>query len=216
MTERATRPKKKKIPGGNGDSQQTRAAFVAAAKREFAAHGYDQTGLREIAAAAGADKRLITRYFGSKEQLFEEALRSSTSKFEADRSDYARFGRRFAERTFGNCELTRSDRLEFISLCIRSAATPVGKGLVRANVKQQIERMAANLEGGDTALRAALVLVVCFGTALVREVLKIDELVELDVEKAAIHIAPILQSLIDGPAPEAPRTRRRARSSAVD
>jgi AcrR family transcriptional regulator len=51
----------------------TRAALLDAARRRFAAHGFDGVSVRDIAADAGVDPALIFRYFGSKPALFEEA-----------------------------------------------------------------------------------------------------------------------------------------------
>ena len=56
------------------DAQRTRAAILAAAQEAFSRTGYLDTGLREITAAAGANPALVSRYFGSKEKLYEAAL----------------------------------------------------------------------------------------------------------------------------------------------
>src|SRR4051795_7094747 len=48
----------------------TRAAIAAAARRRFAEVGYPRTTMRAIAADAGVDPRLITHFFGSKQELF--------------------------------------------------------------------------------------------------------------------------------------------------
>src|SRR5690348_8135347 len=52
----------------------TREAILESARRAFAAHGYDAAGVREIARDAGVTAMLVNRYFGSKEQLFEEVV----------------------------------------------------------------------------------------------------------------------------------------------
>lgn len=56
------------------DAQRTRAAILAAAQEAFSVRGYSDTGVREITAAAGVNPALVSRYFGSKERLYEEAL----------------------------------------------------------------------------------------------------------------------------------------------
>jgi AcrR family transcriptional regulator len=56
------------------DAHRTRTAILAAARQAFSAKGYSAAGVREIAAAAGVNPALVSRYFGSKEGLFEEAL----------------------------------------------------------------------------------------------------------------------------------------------
>lgn len=68
-------------PGGGrragrraGDSG-TREAILAAARAQFADHGYDGATIRAIAAAAGVDPALVHHFHGSKEQLFVAAMR---------------------------------------------------------------------------------------------------------------------------------------------
>ena len=48
----------------------TREAILAAAARAFAEQGYPRTTLRGIAKDAGVDTRLVSHYFGSKQELF--------------------------------------------------------------------------------------------------------------------------------------------------
>jgi AcrR family transcriptional regulator len=52
----------------------TRAAILEAATGRFAAESYEQVGMRDIARDVGVDPALISRYFGSKEELFRAVL----------------------------------------------------------------------------------------------------------------------------------------------
>ena len=52
----------------------TRAAMLDAAVCRFARDGYDGASVRDIAADAGVDAALVSRYFGGKEELFNEVL----------------------------------------------------------------------------------------------------------------------------------------------
>jgi AcrR family transcriptional regulator len=61
----ATRPR---------NASQTRADILSAARRRFAAEGYERTTLRAIAADVGVDAALVIRYFGSKQDLFAAAV----------------------------------------------------------------------------------------------------------------------------------------------
>ena len=57
--------------GGAGlPGSGTREAILAAASRAFGEQGYPRTTLRAIARDAGVDTRLVTHYFGSKQDLF--------------------------------------------------------------------------------------------------------------------------------------------------
>lgn len=56
-----------------GDSG-TREAILAAAREQFAEHGYDGATIRAIAAAAAVDPALVHHFYGSKERLFAAAM----------------------------------------------------------------------------------------------------------------------------------------------
>jgi AcrR family transcriptional regulator len=64
----------KMLPFKRRNAPATKARIIAAAQRLFAAHGYAQTGLRDIAAEAGIALSLISQHFGAKADLFEAAL----------------------------------------------------------------------------------------------------------------------------------------------
>jgi AcrR family transcriptional regulator len=53
---------------------QTRDQILEAARGLFAERGYDRTTIRSVAAAAGVNQGLVHHYFGSKQQLYREAL----------------------------------------------------------------------------------------------------------------------------------------------
>lgn len=59
---------------GIKDSQRTRQAILHAAQDAFSTRGYLATSVRDITARAGVSVALVSRYFGSKERLFEDAL----------------------------------------------------------------------------------------------------------------------------------------------
>lgn len=58
-------------------SARTRELLLKAAHDEFTDHGLSGGRVDRIAAAAGCNKQRIYAYFGSKEHLFEEVLRSA-------------------------------------------------------------------------------------------------------------------------------------------
>ena len=58
--------------GNNG----TRKAILSAAAKMFAARGFRAATVRDICAEAGANIALVSRYFGSKRELYAEVCRS--------------------------------------------------------------------------------------------------------------------------------------------
>lgn len=63
---------------------EVRSALIEAAQTVFAAHGYSGSTTREIAQLAGTNDILIYRHFGSKAELFEQAVLDPFSQFVAD------------------------------------------------------------------------------------------------------------------------------------
>ena len=55
-------------------AEQTRTALLAAATEEFAKHGFANTSLAQIAAAARVTKGAVYHHFTDKASLFEEVL----------------------------------------------------------------------------------------------------------------------------------------------
>ena len=54
--------------------EETRAALVAAARREFAEHGYSSASIRSICSAAGVTTGALYFFFRNKEELFEAVV----------------------------------------------------------------------------------------------------------------------------------------------
>src|SRR5690348_5267904 len=64
-------------PTRRRDAARTRQALLEAARHRFAGDGYAATTVRDIADDAGVNVALISRYFQSKEGLFEACLTSA-------------------------------------------------------------------------------------------------------------------------------------------
>jgi len=62
------------------DPARTRSRILAAATDEFARHGLGGARVDRIAAQAGANKRMLYYYFGSKEELFLAVLEESYAR----------------------------------------------------------------------------------------------------------------------------------------
>jgi len=60
--------------GRRPGAPDTRAAILASAVELFAAHGFQRTTIRAVAATAQVDPALVHHYFGTKDDLFIAAL----------------------------------------------------------------------------------------------------------------------------------------------
>ena len=78
------------------NAEATRAAIHDAAMERFSRESYDDVGMRDIAGDVGVDAALVSRYFGSKEDLFASVLDSCSNGNELMEGPRAEFGRRVA------------------------------------------------------------------------------------------------------------------------
>jgi AcrR family transcriptional regulator len=60
-----------------GDSEQTKAHIIAAAREVFSEHGILAVSVRDVAQAAGVTHGLVHHYFGTKDQLVAEVLKNA-------------------------------------------------------------------------------------------------------------------------------------------
>jgi AcrR family transcriptional regulator len=173
----------------------TRLAILEAAKTCFMHDGYEQVGVRDIAARAGVDPALVNRYFGSKEGLFSEAVASKFDLRHLLDGDRATLGERLARYVLQK----KSDGADYDPLValLRSSSSDVCSGMLRNAIVQGFVRpLAARLEGPDALSRAELVGSTLLGLLVHRTVIGGAEAV--DNERMLALVAPALQTIIDG------------------
>jgi AcrR family transcriptional regulator len=175
----------------------TRQAILDAAKICFMHEGYEQVGVREIAARAGADPALVNRYFGSKEALFTEAV---TRKFDLRQlfaGDLATLGDRLARFVLQKPPIPGHDYNPLVAL-LRSASCEVPARMLREGLSEGFVRpLAARLDGPDAAARAELAGSMLLGLLVCRTVIggKMDH----DDDASFVElVGRALQKVIDG------------------
>ncbi|HEX5182172.1 MAG TPA: TetR family transcriptional regulator [Allosphingosinicella sp.] len=149
----------------------TRQAILDSARRHFAREGYDNVGLREIAGDAGVDPALVSRYFGGKERLLKEAVRSDTPPlFEGIRpADLpAHLAGLLLEDEGDGCG-NAAEKTERLLILLRSASSPRASEIVREAAGEDILRpIAALLDGAGAEARASLCLAILVGVGMLR------------------------------------------------
>ncbi|MBV7700940.1 TetR/AcrR family transcriptional regulator [Streptomyces sp. TRM70350] len=186
------------------ESADTRDRILAAAREEFSERGYEKTSVRGIAKAAGVDSALVHHYFGTKEQVFQEALEAVFAPalkapdviFEGPAEGV---GERFARFLFGIWEnpVTRTPLLAVVrSAVTNEVAASVFRRLVAA---QLLRRVASQLGLPDAELRAELAAAQLVGVAIMRYVIKLEPLASADVEVIIRRVAPVVQGHLTGP-----------------
>ena len=178
---------------------QAREAILGAARRQFAAQGYDGATMRAIARDASVDPALVSYYFGSKSGLFVESLQLPVNPARAIDAMLAEatddLGERLVTRFLEVWDNPVSG--EPIINVLRSASSR--PEILREFVERQIvPRIAAALEGPDAKLRASAFASQMLGLAMVRYVLRVEPLASAEPPQLVALIGPTLQRYIDG------------------
>jgi AcrR family transcriptional regulator len=163
----------------------------------FARHGYNGVGVREIAGAAGVTAMLVNRYFGSKEQLFAEAVDASfgprTVVGETASTLASDAAARLVART-----ATGAEDLDPFLLMLRSAGDPRAAEIIRDGIQRHVRKDLVNLLGGrDAPERAELMLSVIAGLWLMRKVIGTPALAEADPAELAERVSRILEGIAE-------------------
>lgn len=172
----------------------TRAAILEAARRRFSRDSYDNVGLREIASDVGVDAALVSRYFGSKEDLFSEVLLFAGDGSECHQGCVAEFGAHMIQ-IIRESE-PNPHKLDWLLIMLRSSSSPVAGALVRERCESFYKGLADWLGGDEADLRSRLAGTVLLGmmTSLLLNPdfgLKGDDRLRFDDKLAALFQASV-------------------------
>lgn len=178
------------------NAEATRAAILKAATHRFSRESYDDVGMRDIAGDVGVDAALISRYFGSKEDLFIAVLNSSGDKSWITEIDRADFGNRMAHEAI--YKEKDQGKLEHMLILLRSIGSTKAAELVQRNSQQCFFGPFESWLGGDDApIRARLAAGFMMGMSIGGE-LSADDLTDEQCAELHRRMARILQDIIDG------------------
>ncbi|BBY30313.1 TetR/AcrR family transcriptional regulator [Mycolicibacterium sediminis] len=179
----------------------TREAILASAIWNFARAGYDGVGVREIAGDAGVTAMLVNRYFGSKEQLFAEAVEASFASpvFVAETPNDL-------SRDAATAVVARSgpdaEELEPFLIMLRSASNPHAAEIVRDAIERHVgRRLARQLPAPGRQLRSDLLLSVICGVLLMRKVLGTKALNGRHPDQLVQLLEAVFDAIADAPLP---------------
>ncbi|MEV0971329.1 TetR/AcrR family transcriptional regulator [Microtetraspora glauca] len=193
------------MSGRRPGSPQTREAILDAGLRAFTESGYAGTTIRAVARAAGVDPALVMHFFGSKDGLFEAAIRGGgiplRSLSDAADGDVEGLGRRVVARYVSLWEDPETGaRLHAVmsSVAASPAAADLFKEFVRSEV---IQPLVKRLDVGSPETRAILAGSHLMGVAFARYVVRIEPLVSLSPEELISCVAPAVQRYLTGDLP---------------
>ncbi|WP_030154696.1 TetR/AcrR family transcriptional regulator [Glycomyces sp. NRRL B-16210] len=178
------------------DRAATRTALLDAARSRFAEHGFDGTSVRDIAADAGVDATLIFRYFGSKKDLFAEAIRAEVPEDIGTDPD--------AGPAVLADALVREVVLDDgtgpgehpLLVMLRSAGRPEVRKRLREEVcDRYLADLATRFEGEDADLRSEMVGALLIGMGVMRSVVVSPVLSEADPDRVRALASAMVEAL---------------------
>jgi len=185
-------------PAGSG----TREAILAAASRAFAEQGYPRTTLRAIARDAGVDTRLVTHYFGSKQDLFVAVVDLPFDPEQVIPALLApgREGVGFRLAAFAVGMLDTPDARRTMSGLLRAAASEeeAAERVRDLLMERLLGPLAHHLGGDEPELRAALTAAQMAGLAFARHVVGVPRLVDATRDELVAAVGPVLEHYLTG------------------
>jgi len=164
---------------GNAD---TRGDIVEAAKRVFAAKGYDGTSLRAVAREAAVDPALVHHYFDGKASLFVAAMalpfdpRSVAEQTSSTSSAAVSVGTRIVVGFLTMWDKAEGTGSSFASCVAGMAASPSVADAMREFVGERVWQNSPANPGDSASLarqRRALVSSQLMGLAFTRYILRV-------------------------------------------
>ena len=174
----------------------TRDRILNAAILRFARSSYESVGLRDIAADAGVDVAYVHRCFGSKERLFAESLEATMEPaklFAGPAGDIADF---LAKQIFARDGGRGRNTVGPLDIIIRSLSSVEASGVLREFTRDNIIRPLARTIGQKTDTRAAVIASLLAGIGILRNVLRIDPLTEVEGGELETLIAQIINGVL--------------------
>lgn len=195
-------PKKPTTPGPRDERGVLAARIVAAARDEFAEHGWAGTTIRAVSRTADVDPALVYHYFGSKEGLLDAATNPPQKWLESVAKVWT----------------TPVDQLgaALITLLLASWADdeigPTLRAILQTaahepSTREKLGRVVAGSLMGvselggderDRLIRSGLVSSQMMGFALMRYVWKVEPIASMSDDEAIAAIAPNLQRYVSG------------------
>lgn len=187
-------PRRRGRPRGVSDS---RARIIASAVDDFGEKGYDGATIRSIAARAGVDSALVHHYFGTKADLFAEAvgipLRPDIDVpgiLTGPRDEVGERLIRYVLEAFEQPEVRRRGVMLLRTAIGSRVTTPLLAGFLS---RELLSRISRSLDVDDADLRASLVASQIAGMLIARYVLKLPALAAAPVDDLVARVGPTVQ-----------------------
>jgi AcrR family transcriptional regulator len=176
--------------------ERTKRRILDAARRVFAEFGYERATIRGIAAAAEVDKSSVLQYFGTKQQLFREAVHWHIPVRELTTDDPAQSVDNYLRAMLSSWA---ADPDSPMAVLLRASMTSdEAAEILREHITAEaVDPVAATITAPDARLRAALAGAMMMGIAAQRYMLRMPALVDADLDDILRVAAPAMRAVID-------------------
>ncbi|MEV5203442.1 TetR family transcriptional regulator [Streptomyces sp. NPDC053720] len=173
----------------------TEARILDSARELFAEKGFDRTTIRAVATASNVDPALVMQYFGSKRELFDQAMQAFPALPETTGTDA------LVDQLLATLGLKLGGLPEGTLAMIRSMLTdPAAADHVRAALDRQIDSVSAALPATeDPELRAALFVTALLGITIGHQFLGLAALRDVPADRIAALLRPAFKALSGPP-----------------
>ncbi len=174
--------KKVSAPQQKRTAAETRNRLLQAARRLFARANYVSVGIREIGAEAGVNPALISRYFGSKRNLFLEVASILNDEGNAALPEVSPLERTNLAMSGILTDGAQSAWVTDFRITALSALDPNVSDVMTATYDKVREQIMGVLPGDNAGTRAELILAQLMGAALVVNLLRGEKSPQIDLE----------------------------------
>lgn len=187
----------------------SREAVLAAAKARFAAKGYENTTLRSIADDANVDPSMVLYLFGSKADLFREALRliidpaALVAALTGGADDEPDIGTRMV-RTYLRIWESPDTGPSMVAMLQSATSNSDAHDAFRAFMQNYVLTAVSDVLGGgeQARLRSMLAASQLVGAAVLRYVMKVAPLATLSGDEMVRLLAPTVTRYLTADASE--------------
>ena len=195
MAEQGAPKRQGRRPGSSGSRQ----LILVSARARFAKDGYAGATIRKIAADAEVDASLVMQFFGSKEDLFREAMAITPSALsrisDAFDGPTDALGERVTRAFLGLWDDDAAHAEPLLAMLRAAISNEQASGQLREVIQA---RVSSDLTIPDQAMRVRIEIVssMLIGVIVGRRIIHVDALVEQDRESLVALIAPAVQAVL--------------------
>lgn len=175
-----------------GQNTTQREKILAAAQQVFSSVGYSEAGIRRIAELVGVSPTILFRQFGTKANLFEEALVAAICEEPQQTQSLDTFARHVANLLADPTQINCPHAMTLLATGNEEARQIA----IRVLRKYTIEPMMAWLGGPDAETRSKQIMALCAGFALYNTQLNISDSKEVN-HQMVDWLTNSIQAIVD-------------------